>query len=462
MFNKDFYPTPNKLIDKMLSKIDLRDYNNILDPSVWKWNIIDRIKEKYWYWRVPNLYWIEIEYQLREISKNKCEIIWYDFLEFNNKFINFDLIIANFPFSNWVKHFLKAWEILWTGELVCLVSAETLKNPFSKERELMKHIIETNNWEVEYLEWEFTEAERKTNVEVALIKISKVSERTNIFEWFRWDFVKDFQNLDWDIKNNEIIVWNDKIDHIVKLNELLKIKALENHLSNEDCWYYYSVFNKCLSWESIDWIEIDDKYSASDFNEKIFKINQRCWYYFFQITPLKSKLTSKVFKDFIEEYQNLKIDFTYNNIEKVKDIIIWLSHKIQETNYIEIFDYLTKHRKDNREHIEGWKTNNWYQLKKRWIIPYGVDNKWNNWFAFTYTFRDKLNDIDKVFCNLTWKDFNKILQTYDFFDNNWTCEFFELKCYKKGTVHFLIKPEYMDALKQFNLIVCKSKKWIWF
>jgi len=35
MYNDDFYPTPTKLIDKMLSKIsDIREHKNILDPSV--------------------------------------------------------------------------------------------------------------------------------------------------------------------------------------------------------------------------------------------------------------------------------------------------------------------------------------------------------------------------------------------------------------------------------------------
>ena len=87
--------------------------------------------------------------------------------------ISFDLIIANFPFSNWVKHFLKAWSLLWKWEIVCLLNAETLKNPFSEERKLMKTIIKDNNWEVEYIENAFLDAERKTSVEVALITISK-------------------------------------------------------------------------------------------------------------------------------------------------------------------------------------------------------------------------------------------------------------------------------------------------
>lgn len=462
-FSHDYYPTPPDLIKKMLSKIEIRNYNNILEPSCWKWDIIDAILNKFDYWRKPNIYWIEIEHQLRELVKNKCEIIWYDFLEFNNTMISFDLIIANFPFSNWVKHFLKAWDLLWKGDLVCLVNAETVKNPFSEERKLMQKIISDNNWEVEFIQNAFIDAERKTNVEVALIKITKTeTQYDNIFANFKEEFYNDYTNLNWDIKDNELVIWNDKIDHIIKLNQILKKEIVKKTINNNRFYYYNNIFQKCLNNSWIKEITNDEIVLVNDIKQEIFKINQECWSYFFRITPLRSKLTTKTYEDFIKQYQNSKIDFTYENIKRVTEIIMLSAWKIQEENYIEVFDYLTKYREDNRVHIEWWKTNSWYQLNKRWIIPYWVeDNRWN-WLRFKRDFWEKLNNIDKVFCNLTWKDFNNILQTQDWFKNNWKCEFFELKTYKKWTVHFKVKDEYLDALKQFNLIVCKSKKWIWY
>lgn len=461
MFNADFYPTPKILINKMLSKVDLNKVKTILEPSCWKWDIIEAIKEKC-YWYRPKIYWIEIEHQLRELVKNKCEIIWYDFLEFNNTMINFDLIIANFPFSNWVKHFLKAWELLWKGDLVCLVNAETIKNPFSKERQLMLEILENNNAEIEYIENAFIEAERKTSVEVALIKITKIKTNySNIFEWFKEQFYNEFTNLDWDIKQNEIVVWNDKVDHIIKLNIILKKEAINVAIAKNKYSYYNSIFSDALLNKWLIEKKEDDKSIISDITEEIFTINQKCWSYFFRITPLRSKLTNKTYQNFIEEYQNSKIDFTYENIHRVTEIIKLNAWKIQEENYIEIFDYLTKYREDNRIHIEWWKTNSWYQLNKRFIIPRWVDYSRDK-PRFQREFKEKLDDIDTVFCNLTWKDFNNIKQTRDFFENHWETEFFELKTYKKWTVHFKVKDEYLENLKNFNLIVCKSKKWIWF
>ena len=59
------------------------------------------------------------------------------------------------------------------------------------------------------------------------------------------------------------------------------------------------------------------------------------------------------------------------------------------------------------------------------------------------------------------KSFDTIKRTGDWFENEW-CEFFEIKVYKKWTVHFLVKKEYLKDLENFNLLVCKAKKWIWF
>ncbi len=465
MINKDFYPTPKELIDKMLSKIELWKYRNILEPSCWKWDIIDAIKSKFTYSRNPNIYWIEIEHQLRELCKDKCEIIGYDFLQFNNTMLSFDLIIANFPFSNWVNHFLKAWELLWKWELVCLVNAETIKNPFSKDRKLMNTIIKDNNWEVEFIENAFIDAERTTSVEVALVTISKKeTQYDNIFKWIKEDFYNDFTSLDGAIDNNEIVKGNNKIDHIITLNKILKDQSIKNAIAKNKYDYYSNIFNKILEESDIKQVKNDELELIWDIRDSIFKINQQCWAYFFRITPLRSKLTTNTYEQFINQYQKSKIDFTRENISAVSDIIMWSAWKIQEENYIEVFDYLTRYWEENRIHPEWWKTNSWFQLNKRFITPYWVELSWDKKTIerFTYNFREKLDNIDKVFCNITWKDFNAIQKTRDWFDYEWDSEFFKIKVYKKWTVHFLVKDEYLDDLKQFNLIVCKAKKWIWF
>ena len=44
--NKDFYPTPENLINKMLCDIDFKMIHSILEPSAGKGNIVEAIKKK--------------------------------------------------------------------------------------------------------------------------------------------------------------------------------------------------------------------------------------------------------------------------------------------------------------------------------------------------------------------------------------------------------------------------------
>ncbi len=52
MFNKNFYPTPQKLVDKMLECIDLSKIKTLLEPSAGKGDIINIISKKCNSWKV--------------------------------------------------------------------------------------------------------------------------------------------------------------------------------------------------------------------------------------------------------------------------------------------------------------------------------------------------------------------------------------------------------------------------
>jgi hypothetical protein len=58
----------------------------------------------------------------------------------------------NPPFENGDQHFLKAWDIMRNGDIVCLLNAETLKNPYSERRKTVLKIIEDNNGTIEYIQ----------------------------------------------------------------------------------------------------------------------------------------------------------------------------------------------------------------------------------------------------------------------------------------------------------------------
>jgi phospholipid N-methyltransferase len=191
MFNivDEFYPTPPSLINKMVSDIDFNRIKTILEPSAGSGNIVEKVIEKMkhahhsYYSREEKKYdidCIEIDQNLRYILQGKgLKVIHDDFLTYDG-FKKYDLVIMNPPFSNGDKHVLKALELIEQGgQLVAIINAETIKNPYSNIRKDLINKLNTYNASIEYLQEEFKEAERTTNVEIALIKVNIENKNRN-------------------------------------------------------------------------------------------------------------------------------------------------------------------------------------------------------------------------------------------------------------------------------------------
>ena len=185
--NKNFYPTPDDVIDGMIDKLKgFSEIQYILEPSAGKGNIIARYMERY-----KNRYLkhssrmsdvtehifidcIEQDQILQAILKDKqYNLIWDDFLTYEATRY-YDLIIMNPPFDNGAGHLLKAIEIQERigGKILCLLNAETLKNPYSNKRKELISILEKYNAEIEYKSDSFSNSERSTSVEIASIYIN--------------------------------------------------------------------------------------------------------------------------------------------------------------------------------------------------------------------------------------------------------------------------------------------------
>ena len=117
---------------------------------------------------------IEINMQhhssLKELG---AKIIGYDFLQVSS-LATVSNLIMNPPFQQGCAHVLHAWDVLYDAELVAIINAETIRNPFSQDRQRLCSLIECHG-SVEFLQDEFTdEVERTTSVEIALIYLEKI------------------------------------------------------------------------------------------------------------------------------------------------------------------------------------------------------------------------------------------------------------------------------------------------
>lgn len=171
---KDFYPTNKTVIAKMLDGVKFGKLKTILEPSAGKGDIVDAVKEKMEYrYYTPDIDLIEINKDLQSVLTGKgYRVVHDDFLTYDTM-KEYDLIIMNPPFSNGCSHLLKAIQLQKRngGAIICILNAETLKNPYTNERKELLRILSENHADIAYLQDAFLEGERTTNVEIALIKV---------------------------------------------------------------------------------------------------------------------------------------------------------------------------------------------------------------------------------------------------------------------------------------------------
>ena len=120
--NKDFYPTPEWVADKMLDGIDWLMVGSILEPSAGKGDLIEWIKKAYekdnyrrYGSRKLDIDCVEIQPELQHILKGKgYRVVHNDFMNFDT-FKRYSLIISNPPFSQGAKHLLKMLDMQERG-----------------------------------------------------------------------------------------------------------------------------------------------------------------------------------------------------------------------------------------------------------------------------------------------------------------------------------------------------------
>lgn len=171
-----FYPTPKEVAKYLVELADIKNDESILEPSAWKWNIINEIPAY-----VSELVAVELnkenyDYLIKTyIQDEKNRYSNCDFLDFrkwleNYDNMKFDKIIANPPFSKSqdVKHILHMYELLnnwWT-----IVSIASNWITF-KEWKLYDELRKLNPEIIELPEWSFKNS--WTMVNTVIIRIKK-------------------------------------------------------------------------------------------------------------------------------------------------------------------------------------------------------------------------------------------------------------------------------------------------
>ncbi len=483
MFSKDFYPTPERVAADMLAGLDFYCISSILEPSAGKGDLADAAKQRMrairsdrWNkvnWDIDT---IELNPELRHILTGKgYRVVHDDFLTYDTA-KHYDLIVMNPPFFGGDKHLLKAIKMQRRGgRIVCLLNAETVKNPCTNTRRKLAAKLEEYSASVEFLEKAFAQAERRTDVEIALVKINipQAEQESDILANLRREAERPEQAN----KDTQTLIDSDFIRAIIQRYQVEVRAGLK--LIGE--WramrpLIMSSLKSDAYDEPIISMEIqkgDDKSTME--NAYIKKVRTKYWEALLTASEFMGLFTSNLREEYLSRVNELAdYEFSPYNIYTIR---IELNEKLTkgvEDTILALFDELSAQhawypeQKKNIHYFDGWATNKAWKINKKVIIPLSAYDQWRTdcWYRLNdYKVVQKLSDIEKALNYLDGGltesvDLCQILEAAQRAGQTKEIQlkYFTVTFYKKGTCHIRFTNE--DLLQKFNLYGCQRKGWL--
>lgn len=498
--NKNFYPTPKQLIEKMFYLVGGEDVwkkiNTVLEPSAGKGDIVDFIENhSYARYRSNDIIidCIENDKTLQATLKGKeHKLVYNDFLSYFTK-SHYDAIIMNPPFEKSDLHLLKAIDIAENnggGIIVCILNAETIRNPYTNSRKILLNKIEQYSAKIEYLVDAFSSAERSSNVEIALVRIEVPCEKFSSVFVENLEKAKDISFQEEDVTE---IVTDDPIEQMVAYyNKELELVthfikeylAIQPYLNSGFAHGDDSDFEKETKTESYIWLRAGGgKYglssshtieSYSDINTILKIIRRKYWNNLFHNKEFTSLLTSDMQQKLYDRLSEMSnYDFNMFNINIIKKSFIQSLLDDIDTSICKLFVKLTSEYtyfdySKNIHYFNGWKSNKAHKVNTKVVIPFNgaFAESWYHRLLNEYPIVSLISDIEKVFNYLDMGEtvssssVNDITYRANILEQSRNIEYkyFDCTFYKKGTCH--IKFTNQDVLDKLNIYMSRKNNWL--
>lgn len=481
-FNEEFYPTPKSLLNKIFDGVDWKQVDTILEPSAGKGDIIEFIQnseEAHRYHHNFEIDCIEKDPNLQAVLKQKgFRLVHDDFFTFHT-WKQYDLIVMNPPFSCGDKHLLNALKLQEDGgNIICILNAETLKNPYSITRQALALRLEDLHADISYMQNEFVSAERKTSVEIAVVKvfIPKKERDSRIFSELR----ESKQMSEQTVQEQTSLAENDYIKAAVKQFELeteAGIRLIREYQAMKPYMLRSLSGDNFVKNDSILYLTMDKHSPCSPEvteNEFLKVVRLKYWTSIFNDSRFTGHMTSNLLSEYRTQIDKLAdYDFSCFNIKTIQaDIAIKLVKGVEEC-IVKLFDELSFQYSYSDElgrnihYYNGWKTNKAWIINKKVILPWM--NAWGRFNGLydpaSYEIIEKLADIEKALDYLSGSSGNergiretlheaeKIGQTKKI-----PLKYFTVTFYKKGTCH--IEFTDLELLKKLNIFGSQQKGWL--
>lgn len=487
MQNLQFYPTPKELAKRMWAMFSNRDFARVLEPSAGDGALIEARpwnSEYSHHSRSIPIDCCEVDIKHHPVLRQKgASVVGIDFLAFQSGSI-YSHVVMNPPFKDGARHVLKAWELLWDGEIVALLNAETLRNQFSDERRLLGQIV-AEHGRVEFIENAFmvADAERKTPVCVALVHLTKKADMENdiyggVLDGLRTDSNDDAQPEAFaDDMRNELALPGDFVRLAVRSFDMA-VAAMRGAVHAEARARHYiarlghtmaqRAGTSCIDTEpsSAGWVK-------KELAERYDSLKDRAWASILRSTEVTGKLSSGAQSRLESEFENIKrLEFTVANIYGFLCGLVCNQGAMQIDMACDVFDLFSKyHSEGNAVYFRGWKSNDKHRtcgkrLKTtRFILPGHGRDSWST--GFGWNTERMLADVDKVFAMLDGKAAPELsLQTIArtrYADlragERVDSSYFSLRFFQGiGTLHFF--PKDKKLVDRLNRMVGRHRAWL--
>lgn len=484
-----YYPTPEALGKKAWAKFKDKDFSRVLEPSAGMGHLIEANprNDRYGHSRMT-VDAIEIDISKHQALKEKGHrIVGFDFMSFQSG-AQYSHIILNPPFAEGARHALHAFDILYDGEVVAILNAETIKNPFSFDRQRLVKLIEEHG-SVEYVQEAFqrsenADVEREAQVEVAIVHLVKTADNSELMAGLAEDLLSKmgadrqdplFTAQKSDIGEGNLMLPKSFIENSVIAFQAAVIAMKESIASQARFANYRQRLGRTIG-------EMDggksgpggtgSKWVREEMAKSYDDLKDRAWSGVLRSTEVSDKLSSKAQRRLESEFERIKqMEFSLSNIYGFLQGLSESGWEIQIEMMCDVFDQVTRYHSDNAVFYKGWKSNDkhrtcGYRMKTtRFVIPGFPKESYSS--SFHYGGMQMLRDFDKVFALLDGKAKPDVSLQFIFTHNfNELCSgrriassYFEARYYPGiGTIHFFAARK--DLVERLNRLVGQHRQWL--
>jgi hypothetical protein len=483
MTNMDaqFYPTPPALAARAWAKFKNRHFSRILEPSAGEGDLV--VAAPFWGQSHRRIAVDVIELDVSKhagLREKGLNVVGVDFLDFEGCEI-YSHVCLNPPFAAGSQHTLKVWDGLWEGEIVAILNAETIRNPFSAERMRLVRLIQEHG-SVEFIQEAFMgqDVQREADVEIALVHLTKAAETRE--DWIgpiiallaQDDCGADEHNyelpLELALPATFVSSQVSRFRLAVKaMRESVKMQAVATH--------YAAGIGRTMAGYS----DPSDKFNPvaptgagirKAMEERYVDLKDRAWASILRSTEALSKLSAKIQKQAESQFEDIKkLDFTESNVYGFLLGLVQSQPQMQDDMMCDVFDQITRFHTDNTVFYKGWRSNDLHRTcgfrikTTRFILPGHSTSGYET--SMPWQTRQMLSDFDKVFAMLDGKaqaEFGLLEMTRQHFKElrhgqRVDSDYFSLRYYPQaGTLHFFARRK--DLVDRLNRFVGRLRRWL--